>query len=132
MRQAAPRIDQRDFHFPEVALAELTHAFGRLEPAHPDTKPTLAQIHGIIAQDIPAHRLFTPDIEIFGAAGILAGLIFRQRCYPKKQGFERKALNDSLIFLQARKLGCAVLTRNITDFDLLNQIDPDGQILLYR
>jgi hypothetical protein len=42
-----------------------------------------------------------------------------------------KALNDALIFLQARKRGCAVLTRNCIDFDLLNQIDPGGQILLY-
>jgi hypothetical protein len=35
-------------------------------------------------------------------------------------------------YLQARKLGYAVLTRNIGDFDLLNQLVPSGQILLYR
>ena len=123
-------LQYRTCNHSSVALAELAHAFGRLEPAHPDTKSTLVQIHGMITQDIPPHRLFAPDIEGFGAAGILAGLIFRLLGYPK--GFERKALNNALIFLQARKLGCAVLTRNTTAFDLLNQIDPGGQILLYR
>ena len=41
-------------------------------------------------------------------------------------------LSLAATYLQARKLGCAVLTRNIGDFDLLNQLAPGGQILLYR
>jgi hypothetical protein len=63
---------------------------------------------------------------------MLAGLAFRLRKLPKNQGHERKLLNDALLYLQARKLGCAVLTRNISDFDLLNQLVPSGHILLYR
>jgi len=53
-------------------------------------------------------------------------------CAEKNQGHERKFLDDALLYLQARKLGCAMLTRNIVDFDLLNQLVPSGQILLYR
>ena len=63
---------------------------------------------------------------------MLAGLAFRLRRLPKNQGHERKFLNDALFYLQARKLGCAVLTRNIVDFDLLNRLVPSGRILLYR
>jgi hypothetical protein len=34
--------------------------------------------------------------------------------------------------LQGRKLGWPVVTGNIADFDFLNQLVPDGRILLYR
>ena len=115
-----------------VSLAELTHAFGRLDPAHPETKATLRELRETITEDIPPHRLQAPENDIWGAAGILAGLAFRLRRLPKNQGHERKILHDALLYLQARKLGCTVLTRNIGDFDLLNQLVPSGQILLYR
>lgn len=114
-----------------VAVGELMHAFGRLDPAHPDTESALALIADMIENDIPEHRLFAPDVETFAAAGAVAGLMCRVRGYARDQGLERKALNDALIYLQARKLGAIVLTRNVTDFDLLNQIEPQGRILLY-
>ena len=41
-------------------------------------------------------------------------------------------LNDALIFFDARKHGRTVLTRNVADFDLLQQLAPDGQVLFYR
>lgn len=115
-----------------VCLAELTHAFGRLDPEHRDTRFVLEQLRGTITQDIHPHRLHAPEDSQWGSAGILAGLMVRLRALPRNQGHERKLLNDSLIYLQARKLGCAVLTRNIEDFDLLNQLLPSGQILLYQ
>jgi len=115
-----------------VSLGELTHTVGRLDPAHPDTRTVLRELREAITEDIPPHRLQFPEDDIWGAAGMLAGLAFRLRNFPKNQGHERKLLNDALLYLQARKLGCAVLTRNIGDFDLLNQLVPSGQILLYR
>lgn len=115
-----------------VSLAELTHSFGRLDPAHPETKAALRELRETITQDIPPHRLQDPDEDTWGAAGILAGLALRLRGTRKNQGHERKLLHDALLYLQGRKLGCAVLTRNIGDFDLLNQLVPSGQILLYR
>jgi phage I-like protein len=36
------------------------------------------------------------------------------------------------LFLQAQKLGFAVLTANIADFDYLLQLIPAGRVLLYR
>jgi hypothetical protein len=41
-------------------------------------------------------------------------------------------LNDALLFATARKHGCVVLTRNVVDFDLLQQLDPSGSILFYK
>lgn len=131
-----PEVDQllqmRLCHHSAVSLAELTHAFGRLDPAHADTKAALRHIHATITKDIPVHRLHEPEADVWGAAGILAGMIFRLRRLPKKQGHERKLINDALLYLQARKLGCTVLTGNVDDFDILNQLVSSGQILFYR
>lgn len=110
-----------------VCLSELAQAFGRLDPN--DTPKALAAVRGAIL-DIPSHRLSEPDSETWGTAGILAGLMFRLGSYAR--GAERKCLNDAIVYLQARKLGIPLLTGNHKDFDYLNQLVPDGRILLYR
>lgn len=114
-----------------VCLAELTHAFGRLDPAHSGTRKALAALGGAI-DDIPRHRLFAPDTDLWGKAGMLAGKALRMGRIPPGQGQERRLLNDSLIYLQARKVGAAVLTRNVRDFDLLEQLVPSGAVIVYR
>jgi predicted nucleic acid-binding protein len=114
-----------------VCLAELTHAFGRLDPKDPRTGKALASIAGVIEHDIPRHRLFGPDTQTWGEAGMLAGKVLRLARLPTGQGLERKLLNDSLVYLQARRIGAAVLTRNRRDFDLLNQLVPTGAAILY-
>jgi len=113
-----------------VCLAELTHAFGRLDPAHSGTRKALNALAGAI-DDIPRHRLFAPDTDLWGKAGMLAGKALRLGRIALGQGQERKLLNDSLIYLQARKVGAAILTRNVRDFDLLEQLVPDGAVVFY-
>jgi hypothetical protein len=122
-------ISLRTCNHSSVCLAELTHAFGRLSPTDARTDHSLKIIAQTI-RDIPAHRLVEPDVEVWGTAGILAGMLFRLGSYPA--GTERKCLNDALVYLQGRKLGWPVVTGNIKDFDFLNQIVPHGRILLYR
>jgi predicted nucleic acid-binding protein len=114
-----------------VCLAELTHAFGRLDPAHSAARKALAALTGAI-DDVPRHRLFAPDTDLWGKAGLLAGKALRLGRLPHGQGQERKLLNDSLIYLQARKVGAAILTRNVRDFDLLEQLVPSGAVIVYR
>jgi predicted nucleic acid-binding protein len=114
-----------------VCLAELTHAFGRLDPKDPRTAKVLASLSGVIEGDIPRHRLFGPGTQTWGEAGMLAGKALRLARLPTGQGLERKLLNDSLIYLQARRIGAAVLTRNRRDFDLLYQLEPTGAVLFY-
>jgi hypothetical protein len=124
-------LSYRVCHHSAVCLAELTHAFGRLDPTHPSTKATLATLGGVIA-DIPGRRLHAPESGVWGEAGLLAGALFRLSGLPRGAGHERKLLNDSLIFLQARRLGASVLTANVRDFDFLNQLAPDGRVIFYR
>ena len=131
--RSPPEVDEliqlRPCHHSSVCLAELTHAFGRLDPRHQGTGAALRALAGVIAE-IPRHRLSAPDMEVWGEAGILAGLMFRLGGYQKGQ--ERACLNDALIYLQARKLGCVVLTANCRDFDIVHHLVPDGRVLFYR
>jgi hypothetical protein len=122
-------ISFRTCNHSSVCLSELTHVFGRLNPADARTSSMLVAI-GETVRDIPSHRLSAPDAETWGAAGILAGMLFRLGSFSA--GAERKCLNDALVFLQAHKLGCVVVTGNIKDFDYLSQLVPTGRVLLYR
>jgi predicted nucleic acid-binding protein len=122
-------ISLRTCHHSAVCLSELMHAFGRLSAADARTARALKELRQTVA-DIPTHRISAPDAEIWGIAGILAGLLFRLGDFAR--GAERKCLNDALIYLQASKFGLALVTRNLRDFDLLNQLVPDARVLMYR
>lgn len=112
-----------------VTEAELAALAGLLDPAHPDRASAIAQVAASI--DLrPSHRILTPNRDMWREAGILAGLLARLQGYGKNE--QRKALNDALIFLTAAKSGCMVLTRNLSDFDLLMQLDLRGQAIFYE
>ena len=115
-----------------VCLAELTHAFGRLDPKNPRSGKALTAIAGLIEADIPRHRLFAPDVQTWGEAGMLVGKALRLASLPAGKGLESKLLDDCLIYLQARRVGAAVLTRNRRDFDFLNQLEPTGAAIFYE
>lgn len=110
-----------------VALGELTHLFGRLDPADPRTPRTLSQLRGAI-EDIPAHRLQVPSLRAFGEAGMLAGLAARLG----GRAHEVELFNDALLLLQAAEAGRILLTRNLRDFDILQQLAPHAQVIFYR
>jgi predicted nucleic acid-binding protein len=112
-----------------VTAAELAATCGLLDPTHSQTPQIIARVAEIIDRR-PSHRTITPDSEIWWKAGILAGILARVQGYGKEQ--RRRVLNDALLFATGRKHGCVVLTRNIQDFDLLQQVDPSGKVLFYK
>ena len=112
-----------------VTEAELIAPCGFLSPDHPETAQAVKRITGVIQQR-PAHRTIAPDREIWLVAGVLSGLLARLQGYGRAERL--RLLNDALIFATARKHGMAVLTRNTDDFDLLQQLDPAGQVLFYE
>lgn len=126
-----PQVDDllrlRIVNHSTVALAELTHLFGRLDPAHAGTRSVLATI-GEVIDDIPPHRLTAPGERAFGEAGMLAGVAARLGGRPAGVA----TLNDALLFLQARETGCALLTGNVADFDIFDQVLPGSGVLFYR
>jgi len=110
-----------------IALAELTHLLGRLDPKDGRTSSVIAEISGMILQ-IPDHRLSAPSTQVLGEAGILAGLAARQTGTEPEQAL----LNDAVLYLQAIEQGQIIVTRNVREFDWFDQILPSGRMLLYR
>ena len=112
-----------------VTEAELIAPCGFLSPGHPDTAETVKQITAVIERR-PAHRTIAPDRETWLVAGLLSGILSRLQGYGRAE--RQRVLNDALIFATARKHGMAVLTRNIDDFDFLQQLDPSGGVVFYQ
>ena len=112
-----------------VTESELSALAGLLDPRHPDTQPALEQVLASIKQR-PIHRIVNPDREVWRDAGVVAGLLARLQRYRKSE--QRRVLNDALILLSAAKSGLTVLTRNVSDFDLLTQLIPHGRAIFYE
>ena len=111
-----------------VTESEMAAGCGLLDPAHPGTRDVVEKIMEVIRRR-PAHRTIAPDREIWFEAGILSGTLARLQGYMAPQ--RRRVLNDALLFATARKYGLTVLTRNVRDFDLLQQLEPAGRLSFY-
>jgi predicted nucleic acid-binding protein len=111
-----------------VAESELIALAGLLDPRHPETRNVVAQLVETLVRR-PTHRILNPDAEVWREAGILAGTLARLQQYNKSD--RRRSLNDALILLSAAKSGCTVLTRNLSDFDLLTQLVPSARVVFY-
>lgn len=116
------------WHSP-VTEAELAVAAGLLDPAHPNTRKIIDEIAASIEKRA-IHRMIVPDIVVWREAGILSGILARLQGHDKTQ--RRRLLNDALLFVSARRHGCTLLTRNVADFDFLQQLDPAGRVLFYK
>lgn len=122
-------IELRTVNHSTVALQEMMHTVGVLDPRHPSTAAAIRQI-GVTIKAMLPHRTFAPDTDVLGRAALLSGMLCRLQGY----GGDRRlrALQDCVLFLQAQKLGLTVLTANIADLDYLLQLVPAGRALFYR
>jgi hypothetical protein len=111
-----------------VALAELTHLFGRLDPRDSRADGVLKEIAGVVAH-IPDHRLNPPSVDALGEAGILAGLASRLMSIEPSR--EQALLNHAIFYLQAVESGQIILTRNIREFDFFDQLLARNRVLFY-
>lgn len=134
MRSATPQaVDAvlaggRVFHS-SVALQELAHSLGALDPSDPRTARATLAIRTRI-RHMAHHRLRVPDADVLGRAALLAGLVCRLQGYARDDRL--RALHDCVLFVQALKQGLTVLTADIGDFDVLAQLEPRGRVLYYR
>jgi hypothetical protein len=122
-------IETRQVNHSTVAIQEMMHIIGVLDP---DDRRTAAVVEAVTVQieAMPEHRVFAPDAEVLGRAALLAGILSRLQGYARDARL--KALQDCVLFLQAQKLGFAVLTANLAEFDPLLQLLPTGRVLFYR
>jgi len=112
-----------------TAIGELTHRFGARQPANEREKAAREKLATAIRR-IPPHRIVAPTVAIWGEAGILAGL--RARVGGFGQLASRSTLNDALLYLQALAIGAVVMTENVGDYDIFQQLQPNGRALYYH
>jgi predicted nucleic acid-binding protein len=134
MQDRSPRIlddliAQRQIHHSTVAIQEMMHTVGVLNPADRRSAAAIAEI-GKQLKAMPPHRIFGPDMDVLGRAALLSGILCRLQGYEKDG--KLRAFQDCILFLQAQKLGLVVLTANIADYDILLQLIPKGRALFYR
>jgi len=122
-------ITRRQVNHSTVAIQELVHAVGMLNPSDRRTAAAVAEI-GKQIKAMPPHRIFAPEVEVLGRAALLSGILCRLQGYGKAG--KLRALQDCVLFLQAQKLGLMVLTANVGDYDILLQLIPTGRALFYR
>lgn len=123
------RIVSRSVYHSSLAMAELSFALGRLDPADARTEGAVAAITALMSA-IPAQRVLTPGMEQMIQGAVLAGVMARLLGYA--EGGRRKALIDAMLASQAAREGLLLVTRNIADFDRLSQLLPRLRIALYR
>lgn len=117
-------LDRSQLFHCTVCLAELATGIAHADPRHASWRVMRDHYASIMAA-IPGTRVLAPDEQVWADAAVLSGTLARA------QGFQRhrrkEALNDALILLTAAKVGLPVLTANRDDFDLLQQLAPDGR-----
>ncbi len=121
-------IDQALLFHCSVALAELAVGVANADPSRPSWT-ALRDHYSALFAAIPASRLVTPDPQVWADAGVIAGMLARTQGFQPHQ--RKECLNDALIFLTAAKAGIPVLTANRDEFDLIQQIAPEGQFIHY-
>ncbi len=112
-----------------VAVQELAHTIGVLDPTDPRT-PNVVKVINEVISSMPGHRILMPDVDVLGRAAVLNGVICRIQGYTSSQRL--RCLQDCTLYLLALKHGLVVLTRNIADYDYCNQLIPSGRVLFYR
>jgi predicted nucleic acid-binding protein len=122
-------IATRQVKHSSVAIQELMHAVGVLDPDDRRTPGAVTEIRGLI-HSMPPHRIVAPDVDVLGRAALLSGIVCRLQGYAADH--KLRALHDCMLLLHAQKLGLTLLTANVTDFDILLQLLPSARILFYR
>lgn len=123
-------IKRRIQHHSSVCLAELAQALGELDPRDARTPQRRKAVESIIARVTDDDRTVSPDEHGWAMAGLLAGMLRRLQGFGEEQ--RRKAMADSLIFVTALRNGLTLLTANVAEFDLLQQLLPETRVAFYR
>ena len=109
-----------------VCLAELATGVANANPS----LPSWAALRGHYVElfnSIRSARLLNPDPQVWSDAGVVAGVLARTQGFQRHE--RKECLNDALIYLTATKSGVPVLTADRTQFDLIQQLAPEGQFI---
>ena len=123
---AATLVDRGLLFHCSVCVSELATGVANSNPTHAAWR-ALRDYYNALITTFPPTRLLTPDPQIWAEAGLIAGTLARTQNFQRHQ--RKECLNDALIFLTAAKAGLPVLTANRDEFDLIQQLAPDGRFV---
>jgi hypothetical protein len=110
-----------------TSLGEIAAGLGHMPPSRPDYAAAHKHYSNLM-EAIPAGRVLVANERDWIEAGLLAGAVARCRNFQPLQ--RKELLNDALIYVCATRAGLPVLT-NDDDFDLLQQVRPQGTVIFY-
>lgn len=126
-----------------VACAELAISIGLLNPADPRTATAIVAIQAHLDHMI-LDKTVAPSPSAWTEAAVLAGILARTQglAVPRRRltadqeccqrGRRRELLLDALIYLTAVERDMLLISANIRHMDLLLQLHPAQNVLLYR
>lgn len=130
-------------HTCATTCAELAIGIGLLDPADARTPATTAAIQAHLDR-MALDRTVSPGPASWTEAAVLAGILARTQglAVPKRQltpdqeccqrGRRRELLLDALLYLTAIEHGMLLVSGNVRHMDLLLQLKPSRNVLLYR
>jgi hypothetical protein len=134
---------QHMVHNCAVACAEPAISMGLLDPADPRTEAATSAIQAHL-DHMTVDRMVAPSTTAWIEAALLAGILARTQglAVPKRRltadqeccqrGRRRELLLDALIYVTAVEENMLLISANIRHMDLLLQLQPTGNVLLYR
>ena len=129
LSDAAAEVVERALLFhSSVCLGELAIGVANVDPSRPDWR-AIRDHYAALIELVPKSRLVVPDGQTWLEAGVIAGTLARTQGFQKHQ--RKECLNDALIFLSAAKAGLPVLTANRDEFDLIQQLAPEGRFVYF-
>jgi predicted nucleic acid-binding protein len=124
--EAAALVDRALLVHCSVCLGELAVGVANADPERAGWRTGRDHYAALFAA-VPATRLLTPDAQVWTEAGLIAGTLARTQGYGKAQ--LKGLLADALIYLTATKAGLPVLTADRADFDIIQQLAPEGRVV---
>jgi predicted nucleic acid-binding protein len=125
---AAAVVERALLFHSTVCLGELATGVANADPTRPGWRAIRGHYVALI-DALPDSRLIVPDDQIWLEAGVIAGTLARTQGFQKHH--RKECLNDALIFLSAAKAGLPVLTANREEFDLIQQLAPEGRFVYF-
>ncbi|MGX7704291.1 type II toxin-antitoxin system VapC family toxin [Methylobacterium sp. Gmos1] len=110
-----------------ICLSEIATGIANAAPARGWS--AIRDHYAAVFEAIPAHRLLVPAAEVWIDAGLIVGTLARVQDFQRAQ--LKECLNDALIFLTAARAGIPVLTPDRGDYDLIQQLAPEGRFISF-
>jgi predicted nucleic acid-binding protein len=109
-----------------VCLGEIATGIANANPSLPSWSAWFDHYIELF-DSISSARVLNPDAQVWIDAGMVAGVLTRTQGFQRHQ--RKECLNDALIYLTAAKAGLPVLTADRNQFDLIQQLAPEGQFI---